>query len=149
MAPFGDLLSTAHRTRILRLSGPESAAHAHTVARTNLSQRSQTIPAYSGDLQPSAETLNITSYQLQFYHGLRPAVPNCNSDESIKRFHAGRKYTSRKQHLARADRERFPGIISIDETTYDFALTSAFTDAIDGAARDADAHHARHTPNAM
>ena len=62
---------------------------------------------------------------------------------------AGRKYTSRKQHLARADRERFPGIISIDETTYDFALTSAFTDAIDGAARDADAHHARHTPNAM
>ena len=60
--------------------------------------------------------------------------------QSIKRFHAGRRYTSRKKHLARADRERFPGIISICEATYDFALTDAFTNAIDKATQDADTH---------
>ena len=64
--------------------------------------------------------------------------------QSIKRFHASRRYTSRKKHLARADRERFPGIVSISEETYDFALTGAFTDAINKATRDADAHRARH-----
>ena len=60
--------------------------------------------------------------------------------QSIKRFHASRRYTSRKKHLARADRERFPGIVSISEATYDFALTDAFTNAANKATQDADAH---------
>ena len=42
-------------------------------------------------------------------------------------------------------RERFPGIVSISEETYDFALTGAFTDTINKATRDADAYRARHT----
>ena len=70
--------------------------------------------------------------------------------QSIMRFHASRRYTSRKKRLARADRERFPGIISISEATYGFALTDTFTNAIDKAAQDADAHRASRTaaPNA-
>ena len=39
-------------------------------------------------------------------------------------------------------RERFPGIISISEETYDFALTGAFQNAIDNATRDAGTHRA-------
>ena len=68
-------------------------------------------------------------------HNFRSAV--LRYGEGIRRFHTRRRGTSLKQDISKADRERFPGLIQIDEASYTYSLAHGFRNAIKQAEDEA------------